>query len=281
MRTGIIRIGRNNLNRIFLTLLFSIIAFITISPLLWALSTSLKTDLEVLEKPYNLFPEKLQFQNYRTVFTILPFLLYFKNSVVVSATVIVGTLVTSSLAAYAFSRLHFKGRTVLFMLYLATLMVPRQVVLVPNFVILRNLGLLDNLWSLILTGVFTAYGTFFLRQFFLSLPIELEEAAIIDGLGHFGRLALIIIPLAKPALVTLTIITLLNIWNDFLFPLVFINSDINRTLTIGLSLLRGDYDTRWNIVMAATLLSITPLLALFVFAQRFFIEGIALSGIKG
>jgi multiple sugar transport system permease protein len=252
-----------------------------IVPLLWALSTSLKTAEEVLERPHDLIPRIPRFVNYRNVFSILPFHLYFKNSFFVSSLTIAGTLITSAMAAYAFARLRFKGRTLLFMLYLATLMVPRQVVLVPNFVIMKNLRLIDNLWSLILTGTFTAYGTFFLRQFFLTIPVELEEAAIIDGIGYFKRLVLIIIPLAKPALITLTIITLLNTWNDFLFPLIFINSDVNRTLTIGLSLLRGDYDTQWNIVMAATLLSISPLVLFFVFAQRFFIEGIALSGIKG
>jgi multiple sugar transport system permease protein len=274
-------VNRNRLNKTALTLLFCVITILMLVPLLWALSTSLKTAEEVLERPHDLIPRTPRFINYVNVFSILPFHLYFKNSLFVSSMTIAGTLLTSSMAAYAFARLRFKGRTLLFMLYLATLMVPRQVVLVPNFVIMKNLKLIDNLWSLILTGTFTAYGTFFLRQFFLTIPGELEEAAIIDGIGYFKRLALIIIPLAKPALITLTIITLLNTWNDFLFPLIFINSDVNRTLTIGLSLLRGDYDTQWNIVMAATLLSISPLVLFFVFAQKFFIEGIALSGIKG
>jgi multiple sugar transport system permease protein len=274
-------LSRNLQVKIALTVIFSLITILMLTPLLWALSTSLKTAAEVLERPNDLFPRHFQFVNYIRVFSILPFHIYFKNSVFVSLITIIITLATSSLAAYAFARLHFKGRTVLFMLYLATLMVPRQVVLVPNFVIMKNLKLIDSLWSLILTATFTAYGTFFLRQFFLTIPNELEEAAIIDGIGYFKRLVLIIIPLAKPALITLTIITLLNVWNDFLFPLVFINSDIRRTLTIGLSLLRGDYDTQWNIVMSATLLSISPLVLFFVFAQKFFIEGIALSGIKG
>jgi multiple sugar transport system permease protein len=275
------RMGINDRNKIILTVFFVIIAIVIIFPLLWALSTSLKTYRDVLENPYDLIPRQIQFINYRTVFTIVPFTNYFTNSIIVSSIVIVCTLISSSLAAYAFARLHFRGRNLLFILYLATLMVPRQVVLIPNFIIMKNLKLIDNLWSLILTGTFTAYGTFFLRQFFLTIPDELEEAAIIDGLGYFKRLSLIVIPLAKPALVTLLIITLLNTWNDFLFPLVFINTDIKRTLPVGLSLLRGDFDTQWNVVMAATLLSIMPLVAVFVFAQRFFIEGIALSGIKG
>ena len=268
-------------NKYLLTLFFICVSIVMLFPLLWAFATSLKTDLEVIESPYSFIPASPQWSNYKEVFSIIPFGTYFMNSVFVSVLTIIITLITSILAAYVFSRLNFKGRNALFMLYLATLMVPRQVVLVPNFIIMRHLNLLDNLWSLVLTSSFTAYGTFFLRQFFKTLPIDLEESAILDGLGYFRRLFQIVVPLAKPAIITITIITLLNTWNDFLFPLVFINSDSQKTLTVGLSLLRGDYDTRWNIVMAATLLSISPLVAFFCFAQRSFIEGIALSGIKG
>ena len=264
-----------------LTISFTLFCMVMVFPLLWAVSTSFKTYDEVLLEPFKLIPEKIMFNNYLDVFTILPFLRYFMNTFKVSSITCIATLVTSILSAYAFARLKFPGRNLLFMLYLATLMVPRQVVLVPNFIIMRNLGQLDKHLSLILTGTFTAYGTFLLRQFFLTIPADLEEAAIIDGCGYWRRLSNVIIPLAKPAMVTLFIITLLNIWNDFLYPLVFINSENQRTLTLGLSILRGDFDTRWNIVMAATLLSISPLLITFLFAQRFFIEGIALSGIKG
>jgi multiple sugar transport system permease protein len=184
------------------------------------------------------------------------------------------------MAAYAFARLKFPGRDVIFIAYLSTLMVPRQVVLIPNFIIMRTFGLLDTHWSLILTAVFIALGTFLLRQFFFTIPIELEEAAIIDGYGYGRRFLSIILPLSKPALVTLTIITLLNTWNEFLYALVFINSDDRRTLTLGLAILRGDFDVQWNLVMAATLLAILPLVLAFLVAQRFFIEGIALSGVK-
>jgi multiple sugar transport system permease protein len=264
-----------------MTLFFLFMSIIMLFPLLWAFSTSLKTDIDALVNSYSLIPlEGIHFENYREVFSIIPYLTYLSNTVYVSLITIGVTLVTSSLAAYAFSRLHFKGREVLFLLYLATLMIPKQVVLIPNFIVLKKLGLLNNLWSLILTSSFTAYGTFFLRQFFKTLPVELEESAIIDGLGYWKRFLLIIIPLSKTALVTITIITLLNTWNDYLFPLIFINTDTARTLTVGLSLIRGDFNTRWNILMAATLLSISPLVVFFCCAQRSFIEGIALSGIK-
>jgi multiple sugar transport system permease protein len=274
-------LSRESRNKVIMTLFFLFMSIVMLFPLLWAFSTSLKTDIDALVNSYSLIPlDGIHFENYREVFSIIPYLTYLSNTVYVSLITIGVTLVTSSLAAYAFSRLHFNGREALFLLYLATLMIPKQVVLIPNFIILKKLGLLNNLWSLILTSSFTAYGTFFLRQFFKTLPVELEESAIIDGLGYWKRFLLIVIPLSKTALVTITIITLLNTWNDYLFPLVFINTDTTRTLTVGLSLIRGDFNTRWNILMAATLLSIAPLVVSFCCAQRSFIEGIALSGIK-
>lgn len=272
---------RNMRKKIIMTVVFTILSVIMLFPLVWAFSTSIKSDLDALVHSYSLIPlDGIHFSNYIEVFNIIPFITYLRNTVLVSISTIIITVSTSSLAAYAFSRLHFKGRELLFLLYLATLMIPKQVVLIPNFIVLKKMGLLNNLWSIILTGSFTAYGTFFLRQFFLTLPIELEESAIIDGLGYWRRFVQIIIPLAKTAIITITLITLLNTWNDYLFPLVFINSDATRTLTVGLSLIRGDFNTRWNILMAATLLSISPLVVFFCFAQKYFIEGIALSGIK-
>ncbi len=270
--------------RIFTFFLYSgliLLAAMTLFPLLWALSTSLKSYEEVLSRPYQLFPGKFIVSNYIRIFQTMPFLTYFLNTVKVASVTCLGTIVTSAMAAYAFARLKFPGRDAVFLIYLSTLMIPRQVVLIPNFIIMRSLNLLDTHWSLILTGIFTAYGTFLLRQFFLTIPNELEEAAIIDGYGYFRRFTHIIIPLSQPALVTLLIITLLNIWNEFLYALVFINSDSKRTLTLGLAILRGDFDIQWNLVMAATLVSILPLVLLFLGAQRFFIEGIALSGVKG
>jgi multiple sugar transport system permease protein len=257
------------------------LAVVILFPLLWALSTSLKSYSEVIAKPFQLLPGKILLANYAEVFKTIPFLKYLLNTMKVSVLTCLGTLVTSAMAAYAFARLRFPGRDAIFLVYLSTLMIPRQVVLVPNFIIMKSLHLLDTHWSLILTGTFTAFGTFLLRQFFLTIPGELEEAAVIDGYGYARRLTRIILPLAQPALATLLIITLLHIWNDFLYPLVFINSEDKRTLTLGLAILRGDFDIQWNLVMAATLMSILPLVAFFLAAQRFFIEGIALSGIKG
>lgn len=250
-------------------------------PFWWMVSTSFKTYTEVYTRQYSLWPSSFHFENYREVFKVLPFTTYLWNTIKVSALVILGTLTTSSMAAYAFARLQFRGRDALFFLYLATLMIPRQVVLIPNFIIFREMGLLDTHWSLVLSGIFTAYGTFLLRQFFLSIPRELEEAAVIDGYGYWARFVSIIIPLSKAALTTLLIITLLNIWNEYLYALVFIQSDRNRTLTLGIALLRGDFDVKWNQVMAATLISIAPIVLVYLSAQRYFVEGIALTGVKG
>ena len=257
--------------------LFVIIAV----PLWWTFVTSFKGPVEVFTRPYQLIPESFSLDNYREIFSILPFGRYLFNTVKIAALVCIGTLVTSSTAGYAFARLRFRGREVVFIVYLATLMVPRQVTLVPNFILFRIFGLIDTHWPLILTGIFTAYGTFLMRQFLLTIPRELEEAALIDGYGY-GRIFLrIILPLAKSALITLFIVTLLMIWNEYLFALIFINDAHKRTLTLGLAILRGDMDIQWNLVTAATIVTVAPIVAAYVAAQRFFIQGIALSGLKG
>lgn len=260
-----------------LTILF-LVLFI---PSWWTLATSFKSFEEVFTRSYALFPENFNLDNYIKIFRIMPFAMYFWNTLKISAVVCLGTILTSSMAAYAFSRLHFPGRNLLFFLYLSTLMIPRQVVLIPNFILFKWMGILDTHWTLVFTGIFTAYGTFLLRQFFFGIPKELEEAAVMDGYGYFSRFAKIIIPLSKPALATLLIITLLNIWNEYLYALVFINSEMKRTLTLGLAILRGDMDIQWNLVMAATILSVTPIVAIYLAAQKFFVEGIALTGVKG
>ena len=274
-------------SRVLVYLAAAILLAVIFTPFMWMLGTSLKPFSEVFKRPYNPFPQRVDFSNYVRLFKSISeggyrytFFLYMFNTVKIALFTCLGSLITSSMAAYAFARLRFPGRDVLFMAYLATLMVPRHVVLIPNFIMLKAVGLYDSHLALILTGVFTAYGTFLMRQFFLTIPRDLEEAAVIDGYGYAARFVKIILPLAKPALTTLSIITLLNIWNEYLYALIFINTDAKRTLTLGLSLLRGDLDVQWNLVMAATTLSVLPLIAAFLLLQRFFIEGIALTGIK-
>jgi multiple sugar transport system permease protein len=250
-------------------------------PLLWAVVASFKSYGDLLSNPLTLIPKQWVWQNYLEIFRAVPFHLYFINSLKITVTCTVGTLLTSAVAAYAFARLRFPGRDFLFMGYLATLMIPRQITLVPTFLIMRWLGLLDSHLSLMLPGLFSAYGTFLLRQFFLSVPLELEEAATIDGCGYFRRFAVIIMPLSRPALATLAIFTMMGQWNDFLYPMVFLNSEEKRTLIMGLAIFRGDVDVQWNLLMAAVLLTSAPVIMAFLSAQRFFVEGIATSGLKG
>jgi len=266
------------------TITYLVLGFFALTvmvPMLWAIGTSLKTYGEVFARPLAFIPDVPQWDNYAEIFRIAPFARYFLNTLIVSLVVCAVTLLSSAMSAYAFARLKFPGREAIFVLYLATMMIPQQVILIPNFVIIREMGLIDSLTALILTRAFLPIGTFLLRQFFMGIPQELEEAAVIDGLGYARRFSSIILPLAKPALVSLLIITLLLVWNDYLYPLVFIQSDSNRTLTLGLSILQGDLDIRWNLVFAATLVTVAPLVVVYLALQRFFIAGIALSGTKG
>lgn len=251
------------------------------APLLWVISTSLKSYPETIARAQALIPLAPQWDNYITVFSLAPFATYFWNTVIVSVSVIGITLISSAMSAYAFARLKWPGRETVFVLYLSMLIVPVHVVLVPNFILLRELGILDTLLALVLTRAFLPLGTFLLRQFMMGIPKELEESAILDGCGYGRRFTFIVLPLAKAAMVTLLIVTLILIWNDYLFPLVFIQSPLNRTLTLGLAILAGDFDVQWNLVMAATVLSISPLVVIFLMAQRYFIEGVALQGTKG
>jgi len=262
--------------------LLGIGAVIMLFPLLWAVSTSLKSYSELIMYPFSFLPRTPLWSTYLEVFKAIPLLRYAWNTIKVSFLCTFGVLGVSSLAAYAFAKLEFPGRNFLFTLYLATMIVPRQVVLVPVFILMRDLGLVDTHASLVLSniGLMIAFGTFLLRQFFLTIPKELEEAATIDGCGYFGRFMRIVLPLSRPGLATLGIFTLLNVWNDYLYPLVFINSPDKRTLTLGLAIFRGDVDVQWNLLMAAVLLSILPMLLAFLFAQKYFVEGIALTGLK-
>jgi multiple sugar transport system permease protein len=209
------------------------------------------------------------------------FTLFYLNSIYVAVLVTLAQVFTSSLAAYAFARLRFRGRDTLFLAYLGTLMVPGVVTMIPVFILLKNLALIDTYTALILPASFSAYGTFLLRQFFLSIPVELEDAAKIDGCGKWGVYWNVIMPLSKPALATLTTFTFLGNWNSFMWPLIVINSIEKKTLPVGLEAFRGLYQTEWTLLMAASMIAIVPVLLVFVFNQRFFVRGILLGGVKG
>jgi len=269
-----------NYGLIFSYIILFLGAVTMVVPFLWMISTSLKVPSEVFVFPPKWIPKPITFNNYINVLTKTPFGLFFLNTLKITIFVTIGRLITCSMGAYAFSRLKFPGRDVLFILYLSTMMIPYQVTIIPTFILMRYLKLIDTLYSLILTGATSAFGTFLLRQFFMTLPVELEEAAIIDGANKWTIFTKIILPLSRSALLTLVIFTVLGTWNDFLGPLIFLQSQKNFTLTIGLSLFKGVHETEWTLLMAASLLSILPIILIFIIAQKYFIEGIALSGLK-
>ncbi len=266
-----------------LTLLALAGGLLMITPFVWAIVTSLQPRGALLALPPQLIPTEPTILSYTTVISRFPFLRVFGNSVFVAVATTLGQLVICSMAGYAFARLRFRGRDALFAVYLATLMVPFAVVITPLFIIVTRLGWADSYTGLIIPGIFSAFGTFFMRQFFLSIPRELEEAATIDGAGTLSVFARIVLPLTGPALATLAVLSFMGSWNSFLWPLLIINDRTLMTLPIALSTLQGIYpgQTQWNIVMAGTVLATIPTILVFLLAQRWVIEGVAGSGVKG
>jgi multiple sugar transport system permease protein len=259
-------------------------------PFLWMISTSLKTRAEVFASPPTLFPARPRWENYSEMWNALPFAAFFVNSLKLALLNTVGQLISCSMAAYAFSALRFRFRGPLFGLLLVTLIIPFQVVLVPNFILFRMLphpfstsgnwiGTQEPLW----VGAFLggAFGTFLLRQFFLTIPRELGDAARVDGANPWQIYRHIYMPLARPALATLAIFTFMWSWNDFIDPIIYLRDVQSFTLTAGLSLFQGQYVGKWPLLMAGALVSVLPMIILFVIAQRHFVRGIALTGIKG
>jgi multiple sugar transport system permease protein len=257
------------------------IAFVMIAPMLWMLVTSFETFAETQHFPPILRPSGLRWQNYQQVLELSRFPRWFLNTVVVTTVVVIANLLFCSLAGYAFARLKFWGRDVVFIILLATMMIPFQVIMIPTFLIVRQLGLIDSLSALIVPNLAGAFGIFMLRQFFRTLPIELEEAARIDGASRLGVLFKIVLPLSGPVLATLAVITFMWTWNDFLWPLITIYDVDNMTLQLGLTTFQGAHKTNTNLLMAANVMSILPSLLLFFVLQRYFIRGIATTGLKG
>ena len=220
------------------------------------------------------------FDNYVKAFTAAPFGRYYFNSLVVAFAVTLGQLITCSMAAFAFARLRFKGRDILFYIFLGTMMIPYNVTMIPSFMVLYWLGWIDSYYALIVPGLASAFGTFLLRQFFITIPRELEEAAYIDGASRFQVLRRIILPLAKPALATLAIFTFMGVFNDFIWALIVINSEQMQTVQLGLAIFRDRYLTEWDLLMAGSVTAVLPILIVFFFAQKYFIKGITLSGLK-
>ncbi|QFT87725.1 L-arabinose transport system permease protein AraQ [Bacillus sp. THAF10] len=271
---------RKKIKNVLFYLILILGAAIMLVPFIWMISTSLKTSGATMVLPPQFIPEEFNLENYQRVADTFPVFKFLWNSLLVAVTSTIGQLLLCSMAAYAFARLEFKGRDVIFVIYLATLMVPSQVTMTPQFILMKYMGWLDTYQGLILPGMFNAFGTFLLRQFFLGIPKELEEAAFMDGANHFRIFAQIILPLSMPALATLMIFSFMQSWNNFLWPLIVVNSPDMMTLPLGLSLLQGRWETDWNLMMAGVVISVIPVLAVYSFAQRYFIQGITLSGMK-
>lgn len=260
------------------------LAAIVIVPLLWMLLTSLKTNIEATRIPPTFVPEEWTTRAYGTLAegtSETPVLRWFLNSMVAATGQTLLVLVVASTAAYALSRLEFRGRGLLFGIIVGTLLVPGFVFLIPNFLIVDSLGWLDSPWALIVPGAASAFGVFFLRQFFLSLPRELEEAAALEGANHLQIFLRIVLPLARPALATLAVLTFLGNWNEFIWPIYVLFSPDQLTLPPGLSILQGAYTIDYPVIMAGAVLASIPVLVLFVIAQRHVIEGVSRSGLKG
>jgi len=265
----------------FIALAFALaLAFASLVPFLYMISTSLMDELEVYGHPPPVLPGEPRWSNYPEALTALPFNRFFVVSLISSISVTLAVLITSATAAYAFARLQFPGRDRVFLLYLATLMVPAIVLLIPRFLIVSRLNWVDSFAGLIVTEAVQVWGIFLLRQYFLSVPRDLEDAARIDGAGEFRVFAQIALPLARPALATVALFVFVDQWKSFLWPLIVTRSMDMRTIEVGISRFAGLYYSNWPYQMAASVVAILPILVLFFFAQRYFVKGIQLTGMK-
>lgn len=263
----------------FLLALF--VAFIMIVPFVWMVSASFKLKKEIFSVPIRWIPETFHMDNYETIMQKIPFPRYFFNTFKLTVSITALQVITCSMAAFAFSKLHFPGRDKLFLAYLGTMMVPWHAIMIPQFIVIQKLGLYDNHLSLILTGAFNVFGVFILRQNMLSIPDSLCEAAKIDGCGPFGIFTRIVLPLTKSGLATLIILTFNNVWNDYMGPMIYLDSDQNRTIQLGLATFKREFDTNYGAIMAGTVISLIPIVIVYVIAQKYIVEGIAYSGVKG
>ena len=249
-------------------------------PFIWMLSSSVKSLGEVFVFPPTLFGEKIVWENYTKISSRFDYLAYFLNSVKVSAWVVVFQVFTSATAGYVFAKLNFKGRDRIFTLYLATMMIPFHVTVITNFLQMSIYGLVNTLWSLMLPASVSAFGTFLMRQFFVTVPNELIEAAMIDGCNPFKTFLQICFPMAKPTIATLSIFCFMNVWNDYFTPLIYINDSRKYTLPLGLASMKGMYSTDWPVLMASSVISVLPVLIAFLFAQDAFVKGVMMTGMK-
>ncbi len=268
-------------SRIFIYGLLSILAVLVVIPFGWLLLASVKTSNEVFSIPMKLLPAKFQWINYETIWSKIPLLTFFKNTFKISVLTTLLQVLSSCFAAYGFSKIKFKGRDFLFLVSVTTFAVPWQAYMVPQFALISKLHLTNTHLGLILMQAFSGFGVFLIRQFMISIPNELLEAARIDGLNEYGIFARIALPLVKPGIATLVIFTFVNIWNDFMGPLIYLNSTELKTIQLGIRMFISQYGADYALIAAASVCSLIPVLIVFIGCQKWFVEGITAGGVKG
>lgn len=272
---------QSKITKVILYLLLIAISVFTLLPLIWMLSSSLKLDMDVFTVPIQWIPENPQWSNYQKIWEKIPFTTFAGNSLKLSTIVTVIQVITSSFAAYGFTKCQFKGRNALFFAYVATIAIPWQVYMLPQYAEMRILGLTDSHLGYILMQSFIAFGVFLMRQFYQGIPDELLEAARIDGLSEYGIYFRIVMPLSKPVIATLSIFSFVTIWNDFMGPMIYFDSAANKTIPLGIRMFIGMYSAEYGLIMAASIVSLIPIIIIFLAFQKFFVQGIATSGLKG
>ncbi|MFE3826630.1 carbohydrate ABC transporter permease [Streptomyces sp. NPDC059092] len=266
--------------QVLLHICLIVLAAAILLPFAWMLTSSVKTDNEVFTAPIQWIPKEFHWENFSRIWTDIPLLTYLSNSLFLSVVITALQVLTGSFAAYGFAKMQFPGRDALFLGYIATIAVPWQAYMVPQYIIMEKLGLVNTHLSLILLQAFGAFGVFLMRQFYLTIPDEISEAARLDGLSEYGIWARMILPLSKPALASLALLTFVNTWNDYMGPFIYLTDNSLWTVQLGLRQFVGMYDTRYAMIMTGSVLSVLPILVVFLLGQRYFVRGIATSGIK-
>jgi multiple sugar transport system permease protein len=259
----------------------AVVTFLAMLPMLWMISSSLKYDYEVFSVPIQWIPPNWVWQNFVSIWQKIDFGLFTFNSFKLSIIVTIIQVLTSCFAAYGFAKCTFRGRDTLFFLYIATIAIPWQVYMLPQYVEMRMFGLTNSHLGYVLMQSFTAFGVFLVRQFYMGIPDELLDAARIDGMSEYGAFFRVVLPLSKPVISTLVIITFVNVWNDFMGPMIYLDSNRNKTIPLGIHMFLGQYTQEYDLIMAASVISLIPVFIVFLAFRRFFIEGVATSGLKG
>lgn len=270
------------IGKFFLYLFLFLITAVMVIPFLWMISASIKTNTEVFKiTPFQFIPDVPRWDNYVRIWTKIPLLHFIGNTVFLTIVVTLLQLLTSSFAAYAFAKLEFKHKNKLFLAYIATIAMPWQVYMVPQFIMMRGMGLNDKLLAMICLQAFSAFGVFMMKQFYEDIPDSLCEAARIDGMSEYRIYSSIMLPLSKPALSTLTIFTFVNTWNDYLGPLIYLKTETKKTIQLGLKMFIGQFAAEYGLIMAGSIITLIPVLIVFLSLQKYFVEGVAATGLKG